>query len=182
MDLSEENALQTCIAETASQIEKARGRYDVMVNQAAEDEEREKTHLKQPSLDAKRKLPDNIHQNGTFTRKMQVRFVSMKFLERESYDDVNEVREYTTGASYARKHIHLDTDKPPDVVANEVKNEILIMQKLRHLHIATVLFHLKKEMAYSIFMLPVADYDLREFLSRCTESGYPPALTKQINP
>lgn len=175
-------ALQTYIAETASRIEEARGTYDVMVNQAAEDEEREKTDLEQPSLDAKRNLPDIIHRHSTSTREVQVRFVSERFLGRGSFGDVDEVRELTTGASYARKHIHLDTDKPPDVVANEVRNEVLIMQKLRHLHIATVLFHFKEEMAYSIIMLPVADYDLRRFLSLCTQEDYTPALTKQIYP
>lgn len=46
----------------------------------------------------------------------------------------------------------LDINKPFDIVANEVRNEVLIMQKLRHLHIATVLFHFKDEMAYSIIM------------------------------
>lgn len=95
---------------------------------------------------------------------------------------MDEVRELSTGASYARKHIHLEADKPPDVIANEVKNEVAIMQKLRHLHIATVLFYLKEDEAYSIFMLPVADYDLQKFLSNCTQQEYPPTLTKQIYP
>lgn len=50
--------------------------YDVMVNQAAEDEERETTNLEQPSLDAKRNLPDYIHRNSRSIREVQVRFVS----------------------------------------------------------------------------------------------------------
>ena len=153
-----------------------------MVHQAAEDEERAKTDLEQPSLDAKRHLQDFIHPNSTATREVQVRFVSVRSLGHGSYGDVDEVRELTTGASYTRKHIHLDTDKPADVIANEVKNEFLIMQKLRHLHIATVLFYFKEEMAYSIMMLPVADYDLGKFLSLCTKEEYSPALTKQIYP
>lgn len=99
---------------------------------------------------------------------------------------MDEVRELTTGASYSRKHIHLDTDKPtdkpPEKVAEDVRNEVLIMQELRHLHIATVLFHFKDKMAYSIIMLPVADHDLRKFLSLCTQEDYSPALTKQIYP
>lgn len=99
---------------------------------------------------------------------------------------MDEVREFTTGASYSRKHNHLDTDKPtvksPEKVAEDVRNEVLIMQKLRHLHIATVLFHLKDEMAYSIIMLLVADHDLRKFLSLCTQEDYSPALTEQIYP
>lgn len=182
MDLIGEPGLESHIAETARRLEEARGRYDVMVTQAAEDEEREKTHLEQPSLDAQRTLPDCIHENSTSSREVQVRFVSKRTLGSGSYGEVDEVRELSTGASYARKHIHLDSDKPADVIANEVKNEVAIMQKLRHLHIATVLFYLKDEEAYSIFMLPVADYDLRVFLSLCTKQECPPALTKQIYP
>lgn len=180
MDLTRDEVLENYIAETAKRLEEARGRYDVMVNQAAEDEEREKTDLEQPDLDAQRTLPHRVHENST--REVQVRFVSKKHLGRGSYGEVDEVRELSTGASYARKHIHLDSDKPSEIIANEVKNEVAIMQKLRHLHIATVLFYQKDDDAYSIFMLPVADYDLREFLNLCTRQEHPPALTKQIYP
>ncbi|SLM35921.1 Serine/threonine/dual specificity protein kinase, catalytic domain [Lasallia pustulata] len=182
VDPTRDESLETHIAETARQFEEARGRYDVMVHQAAEDEEREKAHLEQPSLDARRILPDHLHSNSTANREVQVQFVSIRTLGRGSYGEVDEVREFSTGASYARKHIHLDTYKPSEVTAKEVKNEVAIMQKLRHLHIATVLFYLKDEETYSIFMLPVADYDLRDFLSLCTQQAYSPALTKQINP
>lgn len=153
-----------------------------MVNQAAEDEEREKANLEQPSLDAQRSLPDVLHHNSGSNREVQVQFVSTRALGSGSYGEVDEVRELSTGASYARKHIHLDADRPSDVIANEVKNEVAVMQKLRHLHIATVLFYLKEVEAYSIFMLPVADYDLRTFLSNCIKQECPPALTKQIYP
>ena len=182
MDPTTETALESHISATARQLEEARGRYDVMVNQAIEDEERENANREQPSLDAQRTMPDIIHDNSTSNREIQARFVSHRFLGSGSYGEVDEVRELSTGASYARKHIHLDSDKPSDVIENEVRNEVAIMQKLRHLHIATVLFYLKEEEAYSIFMLPVADYDLRKFLSLCTRHKYPPALTKQIYP
>ena len=182
MDPTREQALETQIEETARQLEEARGRYDVMVNQAAEDEEREKTDLEQPSLDAQRTLPDHLHQNSASTREVLARFVSIRYLGNGSYGEVDEVREVSTGASYARKHIHLDTDKPSETVANEVKNEVAVMQKLRHRHIATVLFYLKDKEAYSIFMLPVADCDLRYFLSLCTKEGYPVTKTKRIYP
>lgn len=144
-----------------------------MVSQVAEDEERQRTILEQPSL--------QVHRR-TSTAEVGVRFLSMKTLGRGSYGTVDEVRETSTGASYARKHIPLDDDRTVDSIAEEVKNEVAVMQKLRHLHIATVLFYLKEEDAYSIFMLPVADYDLRRFLSNCTTQGYPIALTKQILP
>ena len=95
---------------------------------------------------------------------------------------MGEVRELLTGALYARKHIPFNRDKPSDVIANQVNNEVAIMQNLRHLHIATALFHLKEETAYSIFMLPVSDYDLRKFLSLYTKQDHPPAMTELTYP
>lgn len=153
-----------------------------MVNQAAQDEEREKANLEQPSLNAQRKLPDHLHRNSGANREVQARFISTRILGQGSYGEVDEVRESTTGVSYARKHIHLDLSKAPHVLAKEVQNEVAVMQKLRHLHIATVLFYLKENDTYSIFMLPVADYHLEDFLVRCTEKEYAPALTKLIYP
>ena len=153
-----------------------------MVHQASEDEERERRHSEQPKLDAQRMLPDHTHIKSGYTREVTARFVSIKNLGRGSYGDVDEVRELSTGASYARKHVHMDNAKPPEELAKEVKNEVACMHKLHHLHIATVLFYMKDEDAYSIFMLPVADYDLSVFLGLCTQQEYPSALTKQIYP
>jgi serine/threonine protein kinase len=64
----------------------------------------------------------------------------------------------------------------------DVLNEVNIMQKLRHQHIATVLFHVKDLSAYSILMLPVADCDLLIYLDRCISKGYPVSATKLIYP
>ena len=182
LDPNKEKELETNIGEIARKLEEARGRYDVMVNQAAEDEERKKADLEQPSLDAKRILPDYLHKNSTSNREIQARFVSHRFLGDGSYGEVDEVRELSTGASYARKHIHLDHNKPSETIANEVRNEVAIMQKLRHQHIVMVLFYLKEKGAYSIFMLPVAQYNLREYLDLCTANNYPPGETTKIYP
>ena len=152
------------------------------MKQAAKDEERKVIHLQQWSLEAQRTLPHYLHHDSTPNRDVPVKFISLRSLGRGSYGKVDEVRELSTGVSYARKRIAVNSDKPSDVIAKEVKNEVAIMQKLRHLHIATVLFHLKEEDAYSIFMLPVADYDLRKFLSLCTKQDHPLALTELIYP
>ena len=181
-DPTSKKPLEDYIAEVARRFEEARGRYDVMVHQATEDKEREEMHLEQPSLDAQRTLPDHTHVNSKYTREVTARFVSIRNLGRGSYGDVDEVRELSTGASYARKHIHMDTAKSQEELAKEVTNEVACMHKLHHLHIATVLFYMKDEDAYSIFMLPVADCDLSVFLGRCIDREYPSALTKQIYP
>ena len=167
---------------SAELLQDAKRRFDLMVNHAAEDKERAEAHVVQPSLITERSLPDHLPRSSIPKPEIEARFVSIRFLGRGSYGDVEEVQELSTGAPYARKRIFLDPHRPPDVIENEVRNEVIIMQKLRHLHIATVLFYLKEENAYSIFMLPVADYDLRTFLYQCTEQDYVPYLTKQIYP
>ena len=181
-DTTWKKPLEDKIAEKARRFEEARGKYDVMVHHASEDEERERKHLEQPKLDAQRTLPDHTHVDSGYTREVTVRFVSIRNLGRGSYGDVDEVQELSTGASYARKHVHMDNTKPPEDLAKEVKNEVACMHKLHHLHIATILFYTKDEDAYSIFMLPVADHDLSVFLGLCTQQEYPSALTKQIYP
>ena len=56
------------------------------------------------------------------------------------------------------------------------------MQKFRHLHIAQVLFYVKEETAFSIFMLPVAERNLAEFLDLCSDEDYAAGLTQLIYP
>ncbi|KAL8718630.1 MAG: hypothetical protein Q9225_004248 [Loekoesia sp. 1 TL-2023] len=181
-DPTKDKFLKSYINEKAAQFAAARRKYDVMVNQAAEDEARQQTDKEQPSLESQRTLPDSVHEHSNSNTEIQVSFASNRALGSGSFGDVDEVRELTTGISYARKHIHIEGSRPNEVVADEVKNEVAIMQKLRHSHIATVLFYLKEPTAYSIFMLPVADYNLQEFMGLCTEQGYPAGLTKLIYP
>lgn len=127
-------------------------------------------------------MRDYLHENSSASREIHVKFVSKRSLGRGSFGEVDEVCELSTGFAYARKHIHLDSEKTNKKIAEEVRNEVTIMQKLRHLHIATVLFQIKEEDAYSIFMLPVADYDLRKYMDMCTKEEYPAALTCRIFP
>ncbi|KAF7502388.1 hypothetical protein GJ744_005966 [Endocarpon pusillum] len=182
LNVTSEKVLGDHLAETVRQFEKARGLYNVILSQATEDEEREKKELDRPNVDSQRPLSELLHRNSASRSKVSVQFTSTRPLGFGSYGEVDEVQESSTGASYARKRIHLDTNKPSDVIAKEVKNEVAIMQKLRHLHIATVLFYLRDGDGYSIFMLPVADYDLWKFMGHCSRQDFPPSLTKQIYP
>lgn len=153
-----------------------------MLHQAAEDQAREEAYGQQPTLDAQRNLPGILHRHSGSNREVKSTFISIRPLGSGSFGDVEEVRESTTGAGYARKHIHIaGSGRSPELVEEEVKNEVRVMQKLRHLHIATVLFYLKEETAYSIFMLPVADYNLREYMVTCSKEDYPPRLTKYFH-
>ena len=172
--------LQTYVNKTARRFEKLKVLFDVMMSQAAEDEERKILNLPQRGFGAQRALPGHLHQDSTSNQDVHARFLLLRCLGTGYYSDIDEVRELSTGASYARKHIFSNSDKSSNVIAHEVRNEVVIMQKLRHLHIATVLFYLKEENGYSIFMLPVADYDLGKYLSVCTTLDYPPDLTKEL--
>lgn len=125
-----------------------------------------------PSAPCRIMLPDS----STANREVTAQFVSKRFLGRGSYGEVDEVRELSTGASYARKHIHLNTGNASGLI-EQVENEVSIMPKLRHQPIATVLFHLKDDESYIIFMLPVADHDLRVFLNLCIEQDRPHSVT-----
>lgn len=91
MNLSEKQALQAYIVETALKIEEARDTYDLLINQAAKYKERKKTDLEQPSLDTQQYLPNHIYPNSAYRQEMQVQFVLLRFWGRKSYGDMDKV-------------------------------------------------------------------------------------------
>jgi len=92
-------------------------------------------------------------------------FERVRHLGEGTYGEVAEVREATTGNVYARKLIrYRSNSRSQAAFEEEVRNEVTIMQKLRHHHIAPVLFWVRELNAFSIIMLPVGDTDLRRFL------------------
>lgn len=112
----------------------------------------------------------------------QVRFVRRRPLGAGNFGIVHEVEEVTTGTLYARKHISFCSDisdsGPKDAT---VLNEITIMQKLRHQHIASISIFIKEPGRYGIYMLPVAEMDLLCYLNKCIEDNYPAASLTWIN-
>lgn len=86
---------------------------------------------------------------------------------------VSKVRESTTDTIYAQKTIRCDPQLRKRV-EEDVRNEVAIMQRLQHHHIATVQFWLRDSMGFSMIMLPVADYDLLRFLrEQCIDADFP---------
>ena len=77
---------------------------------------------------------------------------------------VSKVKEKSTGRIYAQKVIKVTDPVLRSSADKYVKNEVDIMEKLSHLHIASVIFPYRDEDTLSIIMLPVADYDLLHFL------------------
>lgn len=109
-------------------------------------------------------------------------FVPIKLLGRGSYSEVDEVQESLMGMRYARKRIYLDTIISSEEIESRFVNEIKIMQRLRHLHIPEIAFWFREERVYSLFMQPVADYDLQQYLNLCASEKFPKAMTKCIYP
>ncbi|KAI9663838.1 MAG: hypothetical protein M1821_007328 [Bathelium mastoideum] len=94
-------------------------------------------------------------------------------LGKGTYGEVSKVRETSTGTLYAQKVIRISDPKSKSRIEKEVLNEVSIMQKLHHHHIASVQFHVFEIDKYSLIMLPVAEYDLRHFLRKCIDARFP---------
>ena len=147
-----------------------------MLDLAEQHEARERLRYQQLSL------PNGLHDENIHHDDTRARFRFQRRLGRGSFGDVSEVQEMSTGAVYARKLIHFDEDSSKATIEKNVLNEVTIMQKLRHQHIASVLFFVKEPGAYSILMLPVADSDLLIYLERCVNKGCPISLVKRLYP
>jgi serine/threonine protein kinase len=130
-----------------------------------------------------RGFPNSLTDGNHHLYDTQARFTPLKRLGRGSFGDVDEVQEVSTREVYARKVIQLPGNETVAAVREEeVRNEVRVMQKLTHNHIATVLFWLKEPGACSIFMKPAGDCDLRVYLESCTRDGNPEGALRNILP
>ena len=139
--------------------------WEVLIKEAAKE------------LEVARKAPSQYsYYNGTlgpinpYTTKAS--FEWLDSLGGGTYGRVSKVRETTTGTLYAQKIIRINDSRSRSRIEKEVLNEVSIMQKLRHHHIASVQFHTFETDTYSIIMLPVAECDLHRFLGRCTDAHF----------
>lgn len=101
-----------------------------------------------------------------------------------TYGTVWKVREVGTGSVYARKSIPRSIAGTDDEsIERRVRNEVSIMRKLQHSHIANINILLKGEANWDIIMLPVADCNLRVYLEeKCVKAKYPSDALKRIEP
>ena len=95
---------------------------------------------------------------------------------------MGKVRETASNKYYARKRIYLDSIISCKEIEDLVTNEIKSTQQLHHRHISTIDFWINEDNAYSLFMQPVADCDLRSYLSLCTRQAFPKAMTSSMYP
>ena len=166
-----EASLQAHIKDACKKYEDAKVEYRAVV-----DEEEQRRKVKQHFSLNKDRQKDKMH-----TYDIQTQFDFKRILGRGSFSRVDEVQEASTGKLYACKRVHLDiqSSTAPGGLEDLAQEEVNIMQRLRHQHIASVLFGNKDLNHYNIFMVPVADCNLRRYLENCTESGYKPA---ELNP
>lgn len=121
--------------------------------------------------------PRGIPAEPSYSHGTNAHFLPVRELGIGTYGEVSMVMEATSGKTYARKLVRIRNrhdDRARQLVEQQVKTEVDIMQRLRHHHIASVLFYVKDVSSFSLIMLPVGDYDLRQFLeSVCAQAAFP---------
>ena len=166
-----EASLQAHIKEACKKYDDARVEYSAVVDK--EEQRRKVEQLSSMNKDRqKEKFP---------TYDIQTQFEFRRRLGHGSFSHVDEVQEASTRSLYACKRVRLDNQSstPPGRLEDLAQEEVNIMRRLRHQHIASVLMGNKDLNYYNIFMVPVADCNLRQYLENCTGSGYKPA---NLNP
>ncbi|MCJ1264295.1 hypothetical protein MMC22_004166 [Lobaria immixta] len=103
----------------------------------------------------------------------RVSFEWVETLGHGAYGQVSKVRQLSTGRIYAQKVIRVSDPRLRSRIEKEVENEVSIMERLPHLHIASLVFYDCDGDTFSILMLPVADYDLLQFLRKCINGLFP---------
>ncbi|KAK3696848.1 hypothetical protein LTR37_017754 [Vermiconidia calcicola] len=125
-------------------------------------------------------LTGPLHSHGT-----NAHFRFVRELGVGTYGEVSMVMEATSGKFYAQKFVKVRNRhdaRAKALVERQVKNEVDIMQRLRHHHIASVLFYVKDVSSFSLIMLPVGDYDLRHFLEAvCVQGEFPKEEMKHLD-
>jgi serine/threonine protein kinase len=101
----------------------------------------------------------------------QFKILDDKPLGRGTYGKVDRAQEASTGQQYALKRIATGSGSSQVSSADWVKNEINIMRKLTHHHITTLAFSTQDHQGFSLYILPVAECNLGDFLERSTKSG-----------
>lgn len=101
-----------------------------------------------------------------------------------SYGEVSIVKETTFGTLYVQKVIRVRDDADAsevEAVARQVGSEVEIMHKLSHHHIAGVKLHTRNGPTFRLYLLPVADCDLREYLRICASHNFPREEIRHID-
>ena len=109
-------------------------------------------------------------------------FQTLNFIGEGAHGKVYRVEEKSTQELYACKDIQMSKPSLKGMKKGEVKGEILRLKKLHHPHIVKISAYSQTDTGFRILMEPLADYDLKEFLTDCAKQGFPSDKTKIILP
>ena len=109
-------------------------------------------------------------------------FQNLKLINQGAHGSVYRAEEKTTQELYACKDIQMSKPSLRGRRKSEVKEEILVLKKLRHTHIVKICAYSQTRAGFKILMEPLADYDLKGFLNDCAKKSFPPDMTKMILP
>lgn len=171
------------IQATATKIAGAKQRFEIAVDNAKKEAARARLCPPRPRSERQSRqasLPDVFQDRDQHPTDTMVRFIYIRPLGQSSTAIVDEVEEASTGERFARKSIHIHYRKDAQQIEADMKNEYDIMNRLRHVHIAKVLFYIKNAEACTVFISPVADCNLQSFLEGCIDKSFPEAETESI--
>lgn len=115
-----------------------------------------------------------LTSTGPFTPgNINISFERLGMLGRGTFGEVHKVRQSSTGTVYAQKVIRVTDPRSRQQLEKNFRNEVAIMQSLRHHHIASVQLPLIEESSYSFIMLPMADCDLAVFMRNFADEDFP---------
>jgi serine/threonine protein kinase len=106
----------------------------------------------------------------------RLHFETIEHLGEGTYSYVSKVKETYTGTFYAQKVLRVTDPRIRNRIRQQVENEVNIMNRLSHQHITKIsLWGYEPDGDFfSIVMLPVADYNLQQFLQeKCVNAAFP---------
>ena len=170
-NLLADKAFQTIIDEAEKSFRNAKARYDSSVQSAEQDEV-----VQAASSNAQADTPSLPLTEFVF------QFETLALIGKGSHGNVYKVKEKTTNELYACKDIQMSKPSLRTRTKGEVKDEILLLKKLRHTHIITISNYSEVDTGFSILLEPLADQDLKEFLKDCAKKDFPDDITNMILP
>ncbi len=114
--------------------------------------------------------------------KFTIEFKTLNQIGEGSHGIVYRVEEQTTQELYACKQIRMSKPALRGRGKSEVKEEILVLKKLRHTHIVKISTYSQEDSGFTIIMDPLADYDLKKFLGDCAKEEFLDEKTEMILP
>ena len=110
----------------------------------------------------------------------KLEFEYLNTIGKGSHGTVHRVQENTTKELYACKYIPMSTSSSRS--EDDVKQEILDLKKMRHTHIVTISAYSQTTTGFSIYLHPLAEHNLKEFMTECDEQSFPSDKTNMILP